>query len=1016
MRHAAATWALVFALLSAWFAPAEAQETTPISTSPIKRWAIVSDAYVSGSGLPDLVFAELVNTDLELVERSALATVAEEQTIQALIHGKLGERLKLGALLHADGLIIISAAQTSEPGAGSAAQVTICECRQGVRLGSFSLELGKASAHADAMAKSILDTCHQFSDGVKQVVGVSPFACRNIQHDFDRLQKQYVDYLSSQLFLTPGIALLEFQEARSLLQEFNAGIDAESRVVPILVEADYTVDDSVKPPSVRIVAKLTVAEDSSQQMDSGNLPMEAAGNWITHELADKILEHSGNRATPIALSDQKGALIDRAEHFSNLGDVPHAIQCREALMLVDPLNANQRLQLIDEIQLQLAGVGSQSSSAPPVLAPPSRERRDAQIGQQSILLMLVLEHYSFLVENKLVDRSVAIEHLVRMDSGMPYKLADGPSAMAEYRFASSTTRSLLDSILAANRRFVLEVAPKIPKLTISQGLTDEANVRELLQWQDCVMLRVKADILLRGGTMASLEYLEKAVRQVVTEELPTSHVIVSVLRMCEMNYRISAAPLRVDRKAPFQREEAIFGPPNEEFVDLLTQMRQSEHVQLQLYGQFALLEMERVQGKSSSPSILEKLDDLIGKAEGRPFAKLTNIYGINLDGVLLAAKTMRNTLTPSTRPMPPEPKVVVASQGRLQFDKISLDFSAFGYEEMQWINCDGEFDLIADSKRIAVLRSKDQLETIIELNKPGQLPISHCRWDGKLIWLAFRGGDVDVFDASGNQLQHVDQSNGLPPHDQDLQLFPIEPGRVLAYGRHGTDQRCWLAMIDFDSTKAKVNVFFEARRKLDPFVRYTTQQIIDMQRDMSMTFFPTWFSQCRQANRHIVFLGRSQMAYPFKIDLDSLKVSLSNFGRASAETDRKPLMNTMVVSGDKIFKSYRIGVASLKMLESSAEPTVVSESFIGGEQIPEWFDDTPTLLEQGPWIYKPGAVWFRFRPDSELIERLVPTKLPNELSQMEHATSSQFGLVGWKIGTQNTSSERPVFYQIQIQE
>jgi hypothetical protein len=1006
-------WALT------WVTTASAQDAVNATRAPIKRWAIISDVPVTLEGVHDLVFAELANSDLELVERSDLATLYDEKAVQALASGQASERIQVGTFLQADGLIIMSKVSPSKPDVPATGKVTICECRQGVRLGSLNFDLNKSALHATELTTAIIDVCKQFADGVQTVVGISPIACRNIQHDFDHLQRQYYDYLTSELLLSPGVALLEFQEARSLLQDFNAGTDVSSRVIPAFVEADYRVEDTTTPPTVQILVSITTG-NAIEKIESGNLPLGEAGNWITHELADKILHHTKIEPRSLSLELQKETLIKRAEYFSSLGDRSHAIQCREALMLVEPLNVAQRLQLIEEIQRNTP-LAQQPTPPKPPFAGPSRANRDERIGEQTIRLLLVLDHFSFLVENKLIDRGLAIERLAGMENGMPHTISDGPNAMAEYLFASKATQKLLDTVIAVNRRFVLEVAPKIPTLPLDRELTPEENIRELLKLQDSIMLRVHADVLLNGGTIASLEYLTKAVRQVVSEELPTSPIITSILNICENNYRLSVAPLKADPKIPFQREEAIFGPPLPEFIQLLAQMRQSQHTHLQLYGQLISIEIGRLQGTDSPQSLLGKLDALILQAESRPFANITDIYGTYLDGVLRSAKRMRSELSPRPQPEPPKPRIETTSLGRMKFEKLTLDFASrgLGSPNFQWTNCDGRFDMLANSQRVALLTAQDHLETIIDKSMPGQNPIDQCRWDGKQFWLVLQGGGIEVYDTRGARRMQIDRESGLPAHDQDLQLFPIGTDRALAYGRHGADQRCWLAIIDTDpdATKATINVFFEARRSLDPLARYTAKQLVEMERDITLTFQPTWVSLCRQPEARLVFMGRSQKTYPLVIDLASHKVHLStDLGKTGAEPPRKPITHSMVVSGKQIFKSYRTGVAQFQWTRGTTETKLVTEKFIGGKQIPEWFDENPTLLEHGAWIYKPGAVWYRFRPDTLAIERLVPSKLPQEWSQLECMVSSQFGIVGWNAPNPDSPNASPTFYRIQIQE
>ena len=1010
------------ALALAWFVPTLSRVLAD-GQLPIRRWAILSDASVRGSGLEELVFAELANADIELVERSGLEAVADELTIQALTSGKSNERSRIGKLLNADALIIISSAMGST-------RVTLCECRQGVRLASLNMTIDDAALQAKQLADAIIAASKQFADGVQLVIGVSPFACRNIQHDFDHFQNQYFDFLSSSLLLTPGVTLIEIQEARTLLGELGAGIDVDSRVVPILIDADYKVNDAIAPPSVQIAVKLTTGT-ASEQFDA-TLPLDRAGSWIANDLTGKILARSKQKARPLSVVEQKAVLKNRAELFRKLGDVPHAIQCREALLLIDPLNVEQRLQLIVEIQsFEVAQTEHLPSGY-------SRARSDAQIADQAIRLLLVIEHFSFLIENRLIDRGQAIECLSQMRAGMPsgslYRVEiDGPKTMGEYCFASDTTKALLDTILAANRRFVFEVAPKILDLDCNSVLTPEADIREQIKWHDNIMWRVSKDVLLHGASIESLEYLEQVVRRIVPEELPTSPVVTRLLGLCKSNYRISAAPVTANTGlgkrnggVSLQRHEAIFGPPEAEFHAYLQRLRQSQHAHLQFYSRLTLLEIEYSQSGSYT-QLIPKYGTLLADVESRPFSQLTNIYGTNLDGVVGNAKQIVKLwgAPQKASPIPQSPAVEPTSMGRLRFANLNVDFGTFGTQPFQWINCDGKFDLLADSQHVAILRGPGKIETIIEISKPGSLPVAQCEWDGKHIWLVHKGGDIGVYDTGGTKVTQIDRTVGLPVHDQDLQVFPIQPDLVLAYGRHGPNERCWLAILEIDDKQRKVGVILDARQTVNS-ARLTREQTMAMERDKSMSFKPTWFGVCKQGNRQVAYIGRAGSAFPLVVDLNSRTVSPSEgFGRSAAEPTRKALMGSLVCVDDQMFKAFRTGVFHFTLSGPAFEPKLISENFINsirpvqsnnpsilsGNEV-TWTDETPALLRLGEWIYKPGEVWYRFRPDAREVERLVPTRPPRELRGLEYTVSSQYGLVGWKA---NEDGDKRVFYQIAVE-
>lgn len=988
------------------------------ANSPIQYWAIVSDPNVRKSGLEDLLFAELANANIELVERSDLEAVAKEFSTQAIASGKPGERIRVGKLLHADALIIL------EDSTGST-KVTICECRWGVRLASLNFKLNNLEADIGQLTAAILEVRQRFSLGIQLVIGISPFVCRNIQHDFDHLQLQYLGFLSSSVQLSQGVALIEVEEAHSLSQEFSAGIDAEDRVVPLFVEADYVVDDTTSPPTVQIEVKLT-SGTQVEQVRSSAISLDRAGPWISTELTREIIARSTRQSQLLGIAEQRDILRRRAEQFRRMGDAAHAIQCREALLLIDALNSDQRLQLISEIQ------GMPFENMEHLATGYSRARSEARIAEQTRRMLLVNDHFRFLVENRLIDRAQAIERLLQMSSATSDGIVDGavngPAAMMVYHFASANTKPILDAILATNRKFVLQVAPKILQLKAPDPLTAENDIREQVKWQQCVMRRVCRDVYLHGATIESLEFLEQVVREIIPAELPTSWEVARLLIDCRENRRLVVTRPSEDHSFVVQRNEATFGPNLADYQAYLNRISRSRHPHLQLYGKFGLHQLETSQSTDSLAT--ERRSHLVGEItamiEERPWSQLRDQSGMLLDPTASLADQHRRAQHPPPPVVTPAVQEKSTSLGRLQFEPLDFNFESFDTEHLEWINCHDKFDVLADSQHVAVMHSPGELKTIISAPALNAGPISHCKWDGKHLWLTHTGGDIGVYDTAGNLIAKVDRTVGLPVHDRDLQIFPVQADKAIAYGQHGSDRRSWLALIELRAGQPDVRLFFEARQSYEPRRVYTNEQIISMQREIGLVFKPSWFGVCGDGDRHIAYLGRAQSAYPLAIDLNTLNVQLSEvFGRSSHLPPGRTFTNSMVSAGTHVYKAHRTGVLHLEFRPSATEPTTVSENFISSfelartldpsapaRSVPTWYDDQPTLLPFDQWVYKPGEVWFRFHPLTCETERLVPTGLPRELATLKHSVSSHFGVVGWSLNL--GKSGKKAFFKIAI--
>ncbi len=143
----------------------------------------------------------------------------------------------------------------------------------------------------------------------------------------------------------PGLALLELSEAQVVSKEFGAGERASKRLIPVMLEWEYRVDARQDPARVQVKARLVGSR--VETMDSPDLPLDKAPAWLGDELVDRILK--SNRGQPLELIDQQAILADRADYLMRLGDFAGAVQCREAYLLADPNNVDQRKLAIDHL-------------------------------------------------------------------------------------------------------------------------------------------------------------------------------------------------------------------------------------------------------------------------------------------------------------------------------------------------------------------------------------------------------------------------------------------------------------------------------------------------------------------------------------------------------------------------------------------------------------------------------------------------------------------------------------------
>ncbi len=241
-------------------------------------------------------------------------------------------------------------------------------------------------------------------------------------------------------------------------------------------------------------------------------------------------------------------------------------------------------------------------------------------------------------------------------------------------------------------------------------------------------------------------------------------------------------------------------------------------------------------------------------------------------------------------------------------------------------------------------------------------------WDGANVWYSSPKDDVTLLDLTGKVRHTFGREQGLPPHDKDIRLYGLEPDKVLAYGQHGQEKGCWLALLSVQNQEPRVKLLHEARRRTSGLTmdKETTN---DFNADIGTSFNPTWVTRLAEAKRELIWIGRSGFD-PLVIDIQTGQV------RVCHELGKDNPEGALLIQGPHVFRTHCSGVSHFALPKTGNTLTVVNEKFIAAGSPPAWYDQHPGLFEQGNWIVRPGLVWHRFDKSGNNIERLNSENLP----------------------------------------
>jgi hypothetical protein len=319
-----------------------------------RRLAILSSEDVQKSGLSDLVALQVQElSNVELVERDQLQQVMNEMALSIMLGAEQSaNRRKAGALLKADMLILLSQEKTEEQ--RQVVRIVISECSNGARL-----RIARVLSDNNDLVKVCFDlveiverTIEQFKTGVKQIIGVSHFVSRNLVHDYDHLQSGYVYLLQNALSSSPGVAVIEVEEARSIARESELAGDMKlNRAVPLFVEGEFRVErsESEKQAKVHLQIRISDSAGAIKHIEREDLAFDKVAAFITDDVALEVLKLSKSPLVKkLEINTQLQALIKNADEFARVGAWKHAADLREAAVLLKPDCVEQRIKLINE--------------------------------------------------------------------------------------------------------------------------------------------------------------------------------------------------------------------------------------------------------------------------------------------------------------------------------------------------------------------------------------------------------------------------------------------------------------------------------------------------------------------------------------------------------------------------------------------------------------------------------------------------------------------------------------------
>ena len=897
-----------------------AQELVPRSL----RLAIVSSQEIQDRGISDLLTALLTQTNgIELVEREQLRLALDQMELSTLSDARASEeRIALGRILAADVILILELINTDQftlediqknqesnretkftVHKKQVVRLLICDCRTGARVSVFSMELEdqEPAIVAHKLNRHFNSCINRLVQGIRYVVGISPFLSNELEHDYDSYQESLARLVESAFLSMPGVAVVERNKAEVIWNELVKQDDSTlHRAVPLLVEGEFSVESKASDrPIFSIQMTGRFAKGHTVRLASKAVPYDELSSQI-NTLIEKIIEkHPAWSSSKLERNTQLEWLKERSRMFSGMGAWKSAIGLQQAALLLDPRDIELRLRLISNQRMLLRHMATteyETSNWPGAIG--SLDRAEKLIA----IYLDQLRNEEYLIRNRLVDLHLARRILSQW--GYPSQQSGVRKSEA---IQQPAIRSLLADAEQKRKTYLSSISKHLFDLSENPAQQYHGSLEGRLgDLQEALLSQFVKRIDYQQLTISDIQSL----RRLWEENIPDSLGFPGVLQ--QITNGINSEVSNINKKHRF----ALRDYHNKDISALqwtkyLEELSLVSHQTIRLSARVQLLKWRwYFYDKNSTPEEHAYLRDMADSVaiELENYSKKDNIGrsfftgggGFPLKTVHeLRWKLFRYSVMPDPFASRRQVKVALAKQrprqkkSKQQESKISflpLEFrvpalerkhrlsqsinpairKSFQYRygtsrqqsRWRWTPCSDRFDIVWWPGAMYVMRQSGKLD---EVSFPSEhdVILHDVRWDGELLWVATLASGVFVYDDQMKLKYHLTKEEGLLPSEHALKILPLGNRRAAVVGSFGPQYRAWCASIDLKPTQPKIEVFHEAKKVPESRATNLTNQS-GSKDDTQRVFVPHLLTRIKMAalesgiKRDVLCIGRMQ--------------------------------------------------------------------------------------------------------------------------------------------------------------
>lgn len=961
-----------------------------VNAADTPRIAVLGNDSVEWS---DLLMTRLSESPaVSLVERNEIGKALDEITLKDLAQDRK-MRSRFGEIAGADFLVFLTVTEHR-------ARLVVCDTELGVILQDQNIEtIDQLQKNViDRLTKSALQTVESFAGGVRQVVAVPNFLCRDLTFDFTYLQSDYAEVLRSAYLQIPGLAVVAIEEAKAIAVERDiAGMAQKDRIVSIFIEGEYRTKRDLKRGGVGVEFTLR-ARDSEKVLIERKLesvPMSQAGREIMSVFAEDLAKLTRSGEIKIDELSQYRMLLERADEFGMIGEFLRSTELREAALLIKPDDDEQRIKLIREYVRHIGSLKYESNGWPIGAKPADIDPRWVAISERALSdWKRSLLHAEYLVINHRLTRGqAAIISDNVIDSMLGSRLIFGEQVNVFEELKRDFVRHVFSQIPHWD---IPPRGTKVKNLTGEMVLHDPKQVYDYIFRAACSGMR----------NIEDLDLVHDLVVHLLPETMPPSPNVIF--------YMNSLAGILISHK------DVSNFVSIEEYHRFLDRLMVAGRPLARVYGRYGKFCLRKAKGEDRL-ALLEEVESILAEAEAIGY----NVSGYDgfisvfrNDARMLREGILRevNHTVPVPPWQPPVPnKSVPKPKLRIALEPIELRLSNTKNKgklltsDLDWRSSSGfsgvehyesftkDLDVIWGQGAVFFMSRPGKLIRVFEDDKS---KVTDVVCDSRYVWVGTANDwGISVLDLKGGELARIGQKDGLPPGSHGIKVHPIEPGRVLVAGSFGIEHRAWIAVVEFDGMTSKVEVIHEATKLI------VNPEVTD-RADPALAFVPTGMVEHvipGNKPKRIVFVLRNSLQ-PLTVDLESLKVQVypgnsSNnmwYPRFSMAPPDDVFLShdgiLWIAVGYDDFAGYRLNEKTGLLDPVREHPEANIANMIYG-----------SLAREGEWLYHAGhSKWRRLNLKTGKEEPLLQytRNLPNYgIGKWHLHHSAHYGLVVFNDGS-----------------